>query len=120
MDDEGDTALDPADDFPVYAHKVVQDVLASKDDDPRGILICGSGQGVCMAANRFKGIRAALGFDREAARSSRNDDDSNILCLPARLNDNNETNIIVETWLNTPFSKAPRFTRRIKQMDELN
>ncbi len=117
--DEGDKKLVPDDDFPVYAEKVVKGVLSSDDKDPRGILICGSGQGVCMAANRHKGIRAALGFDRESARSSRNDDDSNILCLPAHFLVDNQANVIAETWLNTPFAKAPRFVRRLKEMDEL-
>lgn len=119
VEDEGDTALDPADDFPVFAAKVAKDVLTSKDKDPRGILICGSGQGMCMAANRFKGIRAALGYDQASARSSRNDDDSNVLCLPALMLEKDVANVIVETWLNTPFSGAVRFARRIKEMDEL-
>ncbi len=118
--DDGDKHLNPEDDFPVFTHKVVKNVLTSDDEDPRGILICGSGQGMCMAANRFKGIRAALGYDREAARSSRNDDDSNILCLPARILEKDEANLIVETWLNTPFAAASRFIRRNKEMDELS
>lgn len=118
--DEGDEKLDPEDDFPVFAHKVVTDVLSSEDDDPRGILICGSGQGMCMAANRFKGIRAALVYDRASARSSRNDDNSNIICLPASELEKDETNIILETWLTTPFANAPRFVRRLNEIDNFN
>lgn len=118
--DDGDERLDPNDDFPIFAQKVTKDVLGSEDREARGILICGSGQGMCMAANRFKGIRAALGYDRESVKSSRNDDDSNVLCLPAKLfTDNKELNVIVETWLNTPFAGAPRFVRRIKEMDNV-
>lgn len=117
--DDGDVQLDPNDDFPVFASKVVNDVLSSDDRDSRGILLCGSGQGMCMAANRFKGIRAALGWDRESVKSSRNDDDSNILCLPARVVEKDEANVLVEAWLNTPFVGAPRFVRRIKELDEL-
>ncbi len=116
--DEGDEKLDPNDDFPQFAGKVCAAVLASEDAHARGILICGSGQGMCIAANRFKGIRAALGYDREAARSSRNDDDSNVLCLPAEIVDSREADLIVETWLNTPFAGAARFVRRNKQLDE--
>lgn len=119
IEDEGNLTLDPADDFPVIATKVVKDVLASKDKDPRGVLICGSGQGVCMAANRFRGIRAALGYDRQTVRASRNDDNSNVLCLPALTLEKDAANIIVETWLNTPFANATRFARRIKELDEL-
>lgn len=118
--DDGDERLDPNDDFPVFAQKVVLDVLGSEDKDPRGILLCGSGQGMCMAANRFKGIRAALIYDRESARASRNDDNSNVACLPADVMNSKEASLIIETWLNTPFANAPRFVRRLKQLDELN
>lgn len=118
--DVGGAQLDPQDDFPIFAQRVVTDILASDDPDPRGILLCGSGQGMCIAANRFNGIRAALLYDKESARSSRNDDDTNIACLPARVLEKDEANHIIETWLNTPFAKAPRFARRIRALDELN
>lgn len=119
--DEGDNRLDPNDDFPQFANKVVSRVLASDEKDPRGILICGSGQGMCMAANRYKGIRAALGYSAKAAKESRNDDDSNILCLPAEdIKDKTEAHSIVETWLRTPFAGASRFVRRNKELDNLS
>lgn len=117
--DEGDVQLDPADDFPQFAAHVVQAMQASKDTDARGILICGSGQGMCMAANRFKGIRASLVWDVAEAHASRNDDDSNVLCLPARFVDTQAAVKIAEAWLATPFAGAPRFKRRIKEMDDL-
>src|ERR1700691_3593313 len=82
--DEGDVTQDPADDFPQFAERVVHAMLASDDQDARGILVCASGQGMCMAANRFKGIRASLVWDIAEARAARNDDDSNVLCIPAR------------------------------------
>jgi ribose 5-phosphate isomerase B len=119
VNDDGDSKADPTDDFPVFASKVAHDLLQSDDDDPRGILICGSGQGMCMAANRFKGIRACLGWDLESVRSSRNDDDSNVLCLPARVLKGEREYQLVDTWLNTPFENAPRFIRRNQEMDEL-
>ena len=56
VEDDGDERLNPEDDFPLFAEKVCMNVLGSDDNVPRGILICGSGQGMCMAANRFKGI----------------------------------------------------------------
>lgn len=117
--DEGGVTLDPADDFPQFAGKVVQAIKSDKDDQARGILICGSGQGMCMAANRYKGIRAALAWDQEEARSVRNDDDSNVLCLSARSIDFDTTLGIVHTWLMTPFAGAPRFKRRLAELDEL-
>jgi ribose 5-phosphate isomerase B len=116
--DAGDTTLDPNDDFPQFAGRVVAGLLAEKGDS-RGILICGSGQGMCMAANRFKGIRASLCWNVDEARSGRNDDDSNILCLSARSLELKDAEAIVTTWLATPFAGAARFKRRIKELDEL-
>lgn len=118
--DEGDIRLDPNDDFPQFAGKVVANLLADHDPAAKGILICGSGQGMCIAANRFKGIRASLCWNQEEARAARNDDDSNILCLPARYMSLEEAEAVAMTWLNTPFAGAERFKRRIKQLDELN
>ena len=119
VQDLGDDHMDPDDDFPVYAAKVATAVLASEDNDPRGIVLCGSGQGVCMAVNRFKGIRGSLCWDRRSAREARNDDNANGLCLPAKFLESPEANVVVETWLTTKFANAPRFVRRLKEMDEL-
>lgn len=119
VEDLGDDHLDPDDDFPVYAARVATAVLGSDDPDPRGIVLCGSGQGVCMTVNRFRGIRGSLCWDRRSAREARNDDDANVLCLPARFLESREADVIVETWLTTPFAGAPRFVRRIKEMDNL-
>ena len=117
--DCGDLERDQNDDFPKFASQVVTALLSDKDKDARGILICGSGQGMCMAANRFKGIRASLCWDQEEARSSRNDDDSNVLCLSARSIDFNTAVSITNTWLSTPFAGASRYKRRLQQLDEL-
>lgn len=117
--DEGDDALQPEDDYPQFAGRVISAMLASDEKDPKGILICGSGQGMCIAANRFKGIRACLCLDAREAQMARNDDDCNVLCLPARLMSAHEAEPIITAWLNTPFAGAPRFKRRIKQLDDL-
>ena len=117
--DEGDDKLSPDDDFPVFAGKVVSAVLASDDQDSRGILVCGSGQGMCMAANRYKGIRACLAYDNQSARSARNDDDSNVLCLPSSVLKTEAAESIVRMWLDTPFAGAPRYVRRIRELDDL-
>lgn len=117
--DEGDKQLKPEDDFPQFAERTVRAIQASKDQDPRGILICGSGQGMCIAANRFKGMRASLVWSVEEARASRNDDDSNVLCLPARYIQTDEALRIAEAWLVTPFAGAMRFKRRIHELDQL-
>jgi ribose 5-phosphate isomerase B len=117
--DEGDKELKPEDDYPIFAARVVHALRASDDPDPRGILICGSGQGICIAANRFKGIRASLIWEVEEAHAARNDDDCNVLCLPARSLNLDEAIKIAEAWLATPFAGAPRFKRRIKELDTL-
>lgn len=118
VEDRGGETLDPNDDYPVFAQRVIVSMQQSDDKDVRGILLCGSGQGMCMAANRFRGIRAALGYDRESVRSARNDDDANVLCLPARHLEKDTANVIVETFLNTPFSHVGKYQRRIKEIDE--
>lgn len=117
--DDGDTKIDPDDDFPQFAGRVCQSLLGDPDPDSRGVLICASGQGMCIAANRFKGIRSSLCWSLDEARAARNDDDSNVLCLPARYLSYDEARSVTMTWLNTPFAGATRFKRRIKELDEL-
>jgi ribose 5-phosphate isomerase B len=120
-EDVGDKTLDPEDDFPEFAQAVALKIIGSDDKDPRGILLCGGGQGMCMAANRFRGIRASVIWDAFEAKMTRNDNDSNVLCLPARILENNEQawEGIIETWLSTPFANATRFKRRNAQLDEI-
>jgi len=118
--DDGNKKLDPVDDYPIFAERAVKDVLSSDDSDPRAILICGSGQGMCIAANRFRGIRAAMGYDHESVRSSRNDDNANILCLPARALAQDDAYDLVDTFLKTPFAAAERFNRRLAEIDKLH
>lgn len=117
--DAGDVKRDPDDDFPQFAGRAMSMLLADHDKDAKAILICGSGQGMCMAANRFKGVRASLCWNLTEARSARNDDDSNVLCLSARSLDAAQAQAIVTTFLSTPFAGAPRYKRRIHQLDNL-
>lgn len=117
--DEGDAELHPQDDFPLFAGRAVNALRATKEPEARAILICGSGQGMCIAANRYKGIRASLCWDTHEARMARNDDDSNVLCLPSRVVTSRQAEAIVSTWLTTPFAAAPRFVRRLKELDDL-
>jgi len=121
VEDVGDTTLDPNDDFPEFAQAAALKVLGSEDEDPRAILLCGGGQGMAIAANRFRGIRASVIWDAYEAKMTRNDNDSNILCLPARVLEQEGVawQGILETWLNTPFATAVRFKRRNAQIDEL-
>jgi ribose 5-phosphate isomerase B len=121
VEDVGDREFKPDDDFPEFAQMAALKVLGDEDRDPRAILICGGGQGMCMAANRFRGIRASVIWDAYEAKMTRNDNDSNVLCLPARIleKDEQEWQDIIDTWLTTPFASAPRYKRRNMQIDEL-
>ncbi len=120
VDDKGDDTLNPDDDFPLFASKVVHAMQSSESSTPRGILVCGSGQGMLIAANRFKGIRAGLGWSVMAARSIRNDEDSNVLALPAEiLEDGDRWKDIIDTWIATPFANATRYKRRNALLDEI-
>lgn len=121
VEDVGDKVLDPDDDFPDFAQMAALKVIGDTDPDPRAILLCGGAQGMAMAANRFRGIRASVVWDAFEAKMTRNDNDSNILCMPARVleNDDEAWKGIIETWLGTPFADAPRYRRRNAQIDEL-
>lgn len=122
VEDVGDRELNTSDDFPEFAQMAALQVLGDDPkDDPRAILICGGGQGMCMAANRFRGIRASVIWDEYEAKMTRNDNDSNVLCLPSRVlaEDKTAWQNIIDTWLKTPFAAAPRYKRRNAQIDEL-
>ena len=117
--DEGDRQLNPDDDFPQFAGKVVAAMLAEGPEHVRGLLLCGSGQGMCMAANRFKHIRATLGYSMNAAKDGRTDENSNVLCLPVDDLNSHQAQQIVDMWLSTPFAAAPRYVRRIHELDNM-
>lgn len=122
VQDVGGKELDPEDDFPQFAQMAALKVLGEDDaDNPRAILLCGGGQGMAMAANRFRGVRASVIWDEYEAKMTRNDNDSNVLCLPSRIleKDEAEWKAIIDTWLATPFASAPRYKRRNAQIDEV-
>ncbi len=102
-------------DYPEFAKRVAA-AVASKEFD-RGILICGTGIGMSIAANKQKGIRAALCSDLFSAKATREHNDSNILCLGARVIDIGLAIQITEVWLNTPFSNEERHLRRIGMIE---
>ena len=103
-------------DYPEYAKKVARAVLSGECD--RGILICGTGIGITIAANRFKGIRAANCTNAFMAQACREHNDANILGMGARVIGPGTAVKILETFLNTPFSNGERHIRRIHQIDE--
>ncbi|HAJ44564.1 MAG: hypothetical protein UV53_C0003G0014 [Candidatus Azambacteria bacterium GW2011_GWE1_42_9] len=118
FDDLGAKELIPDDDYPDYALMVAQKV-AENPDENRGILICGAGVGVDIVANKIKGIRSALCFDIKQAQASRNDDNTNVLSLPADFISEDLAKAIVKTWLETPFSNDNRHARRIEKIKKI-
>ncbi|KPL19035.1 MAG: ribose 5-phosphate isomerase [candidate division Zixibacteria bacterium SM23_81] len=103
-------------DYPDIGFKVARGVANGQYE--RGILVCGSGQGMVMAANRVRGVRAALCFDPEAARMSRQHNDANLLVLSGWNVPPKEAVKILDVWLTTEF-EGGRHLRRIKKLDNL-
>ena len=118
VEDIGSKSLDPKDDYPQFAKTAVMKVLGSTDEDPRAILLCRGGQGMAIAANRHHGIRASVIWNAHEAKMTRLDNDSNVLCLPADHIPFEEVSGILETWISTEFSKAPRHVRRLQEIDD--
>lgn len=116
VEDMGNYEHDPEDDHPIYARKVAEGVL-QKPEESKGIVICGSGIGVTIAANRYKGIRAGLCQSIEAARHGRANDDINILGLASEYTQFEEAKQIVDVFLATDFIQKEKYLRRSKQLD---
>jgi ribose 5-phosphate isomerase B len=115
----GEELSSPEDDYPDFASCVALKVL--EDTGNRGILLCGSGQGMVIAANRFRGIRAGLCWDLEEVTLGRSDDDINVLCLPTKIFDleDAEWKKIIRSFLETEFKDAPKYARRVEKLDRL-
>jgi len=114
IEDIGASAKKTKDDYPDYAKKAAKKI--QKNKKTKAILVCGTGTGMCIKANRYKGIRAAVIFDNYSAKKSRQDNDANIACLRARHFDTNKAKKLVNTWLNEKFSGKKRHKRRIKKL----
>ena len=98
-------------DYPIYAKKVTDIVISKKAD--LGILICGTGIGMSMAANKTEGIRAALCHDTFSAEATKEHNNANVLCMGARVIGPGLALKIVDTFIDTPFSNDERHIRRI-------
>ncbi|MDA3855226.1 MAG: ribose 5-phosphate isomerase B [Candidatus Woesearchaeota archaeon] len=103
-------------DYPLFAAKVAKAVLKNES---KGILICGSGTGMQIAANKIKGIRAAFSYDSYSAKMARQDNDANILTLRGRKFPSLKYKSIVKAFLETKFSGEERHQRRIEQLSKL-
>ena len=100
-------------DYPDYAKKVSNRVSQRKSD--LGILVCGSGTGMAISANKTKGIRAAVGYNSKSTQLSRQHNNANVLCLGSRLTKRNDIKKIIKIFLNTKF-EGGRHKRRVKKI----
>lgn len=112
FEDMGAFELNLEDDYPDFALTVAKKV-AENPEENKGILICGSGVGVDVVANKVIGIRSALCFDEDQAGASRNDDNTNVLSLASDFTAEEKAKEIVKTWLQTPYAKLERYERRL-------
>jgi len=112
--DHGTYSLDSVD-YPDYVHPVASDVETGKAEP--GVLICGSGNGVCMTANKHLGIRAALVWRNDIAALARQHNNANIICLPARFISIEEAIACTETFITTAFEGGRHQNRVIKMTD---
>ncbi len=115
--DMGPYKLDPDDDYPVYAKKVA--LAVAENPGSMGILVCHSGEGMAIAANKIKSIRAIMASDKHQAFESRQDNDSNVLSLSSGELSNKELYEVSKTWLETPFSELARHKRRIEEIETI-
>ena len=103
-------------DYPIYAKKVADKVASGEAE--QGLLICGSGNGMQIAANKIHGIRAALAWNEETARLARQHNDANVLSVPARMISPEEVSKVVKSYLEAKF-EGGRHQRRVEEISEL-
>lgn len=115
--DCGATTQDPRDDFVDYAKQVGEQV--GQDPKSRGIVICGSGAGMCIVTNKFSGVRCVLATTEGLVKAARRDNDVNILALGADFVDSTQAQVLITAFLETPFASEERFIRRLNKIKEL-
>lgn len=113
LTDAGTYSADSVD-YPDFAHRVAENVISNQSHF--GVVICGSGNGVCITANKHKGIRAALCWTKEIALLARQHNDANVLCIPARFVSHETALDMFETFMNTAF-EGGRHERRVEKID---
>ena len=115
--DLGASHMDPKDDFTKYAEQVAS--LVAITENSRGVLLCGSGVGVDIVANKFDGIRASIGKDVFQVEAGRNDDDMNILVIAADFTEEKEAKAMLIAFLETKFSGKAKYERRLQEIKEI-
>ena len=118
--DLGNKKLDSKDDYPDFAYRVAKAVSKSKGKgEDKGVLCCGSAEGMCIAANKVKGVRAVAVWSLQNAKLSRQHNDANVLCLGGWQLGKAKAEKIVLAWLKTKFSGIARHKRRIKKISAI-
>lgn len=115
--DFGATEYNAEDDYNDYAKLVAKAIQNADDPESFGILICGSGQGMCMQANRFKGIRAALCYNATEAKATREHNDANIICLSADNLRDHFTDVL-DAFFSAKSLSDEKYKRRSQKLDE--
>lgn len=116
--DLGNLEYDENDDYPDFAKKVADKVLSNPKKD-KGILICGSGIGMSIVANKQRGIRAGLCLSGYMAKRAVEEDDINVLCLAADITDSATAQKIIKQWLKANFKKEEQYKRRLEKISEI-
>jgi len=117
VNDIGAHEFDPDDDYPDFAVAVAWSIRAGESE--RGIVICGSGVGACITANKVKGIRACLCHDTYSARQGVEHDNMNVVCIGGRIIGIELTKVVLESFLNANFLPEPRFQRRLDKLNQV-
>lgn len=118
-EDAGNSVLDPADDYVDFGAKVGE--LVSRDPvQARGILVCGSGVGMDITANKFRGVRATVGLLPDQVFDGRHDDDVNVLCLAANFTDEEQAKRMADLFLTTPFGADEKYRRRLDKLSQFD
>jgi ribose 5-phosphate isomerase B len=115
FEDVGNDRFDFKDDYTDYARKVAEAV--GLDKVAKGVVICGSGIGVSIVVNRYKGVRGAIGFDLKQVKHGVESDNINVLCLAADYVSFNEAKRLIKSFISSSFKKEPKDIRRIKKID---
>ena len=118
VEDMGAFSYDEGDDYADFAAEAAAKIAASPLEH-KGIFLCGSGHGVDMVANKYRGVRAAVCWNTQVAKQSREHEDANVLILPADWLDELSTQEIVSVWLAAPFTGEDRHIRRLKKIGDL-
>lgn len=114
--DIGPYSYEADDDYPDYAEKLCKRVVG---EGGKGILICRSGHGMAIAANKFRGVYAAVGWNEKSARAGKVDDNVNVLCLPADYIKDDDAVAIIKAWAGARFSDEIRYARRLEKVRKL-